>query len=87
MLSADSERNRRKSEKNYVQLPSSPKVRKPALFIDSNNNNNNNLFEFLKQKKNAFIMKFIDTQLILQLITDWGNTKYGEQGLGSLAEN
>ena len=52
---------------------------------NNNNNNNNNLFEFLKQK-NAFVMKFIDTQLILQLSTKWGNTKYGEQGLGSLAE-
>ena len=42
--------------------------------FSNNNNNNNNLFEFLK-RKNAFIMKFIDTRLTLKSNTKWGNTK------------
>ena len=51
--------------------------------FSNNNNNNNNLFEFLK-RKNAFIMKFIDTRLTLKSNTKWGNTKiWGARSLFS----
>ena len=59
-----------------------PQIDQTTLRI--NNNNNNNLFEFLKQKK-AFIMKFIGIILTIKYSTKWGNMKYGEQGLDSLA--